>query len=129
MNKIVSLVMALLLVVSNAFAQSMISTVSDPSDELAPSYSVFASVDPLILADNMIKVAQANAKLSHKMSYGRMYWNVTFEDYYAYNMYLLKCGYRVVATDVVGFPGSSWVISTVKKENITFSVWHSRDTN
>lgn len=128
MKKLLTLVIALLLVISNAFAQSMTSTASEHIDELALSYSVFAGVDPLILADIVLKVANANTKLSHKMSYGRLYWDVTREDYYAYSSYLLVNGYRGIAGDTVRFPGSSWTISIMKKENITLSIWYSRDT-
>lgn len=128
MKKIATLIIALLLLGASVFAQTT-SAVAEPSAELAPSYSVFAGVDPLILADNMLKVANAITKLSHKMSCGRMYWDVPRDDYYVYSSYLLMNGYQGVAGDIVRFLGSSWVISIMEKENISFSVWYSRDTN
>lgn len=128
MKKIVTLVIALLLVVSNAFAQSMSSTVADPSDKLASSYSLYAGVEPRILTDSEVRAAKNKANLYFRTSYGRMYPKVTFSDCLEYCYYLGTCGYQYISTKTVGFRGNTWTIVRARKGDVILSVWHSDDT-
>lgn len=128
MKKLLTLVIALFLVVSSAFAQTT-STVYDPIDELAPSYSVYAGVEPRILTDSEVRAAKNKANLYFRTSYGRMYPEVTFSDFLEYCYYLGTCGYQPVSTKTVGFRSNTWTVIRARKGDVILSVWHSEDPN
>lgn len=115
MKKIFALVLAMLLLVSNAFAQSLFPPLKTTSTakELVPSYSVYAGVEPGIVD----QVRLDDGKLAD--SY--MYLDVSIEDWSNYVTYVHEeNGYEIVSDNFDTYEEDRWVKLTFSKGNVTF---------
>lgn len=123
MKKMVTMVMAMLLLVSNAFAQSLFPPLetSAATKELAPSYSVFAAVEPIGVTDDIADFAKVNSN----PSYAHRYEGVSSEMYYEYGTFLAECSCRLVFQYTDEFTGNNWVQSRIRKDKIEFDIWYN----
>lgn len=85
MMKPVTLVIALLVAVSSALAQSFLpqldttSTVSDTNDMLEPSYGVYAGVEPIATVDDVVEVVKVSGLPSYLQGYGAVSSKMYYE--------------------------------------------------